>query len=63
MLVVDPVKVGFFLDTLTELIGVETELPSHRNRAFGGVGISVWTVEVVIVEVPPGVLVAGAFGC
>jgi len=62
VLLIDPVEVLAVVDALGELVGVEAEFSCDRNRSVARIGVPTRTLEVVVVELPPVVLVAGAFG-
>ena len=59
MLVLDPVEVGFVVEALGEGVGVEVVCGREGEGAFPA---EVLGGHVVVVEVPPGALVAGALG-
>ena len=61
MLVIDSVEMGLVIDALSELFRVESELSCDLDGAVSRVRVSTWLLEVEVMELPPGVLVAGAF--
>ena len=60
VLLIDPVEVRAVVDALGELVGVQTEFGRDGDRSIAGIGVATRTLEVVVVELPPMVLVTGA---